>query len=136
MKRRFIIVDDDLINNKICTILLSMTISDAEIKAFQEPEEGLEFIRKEYSTEKDPAILLLDINMPSMTGWEFMEHFERLPGLVKEQVKVYILSSSVDQQDINKAASNMLIKGFISKPLSQEAAVELAAVLKNADQIR
>jgi two-component system chemotaxis response regulator CheY len=134
MRGSFIIVDDDRINNKICSILLSMTVTDRPVICFQEPEEGLDYIQREFSAGAPPSILLLDINMPSMTGWEFMTRFQTLNEAVKEKITVYILSSSVDQHDIDKAAANPLIKGFISKPLSQETARELAGVLNTIDE--
>lgn len=63
--------------------------------------------------------LFLDINMPTMSGWEFLEAFERFDALIKEQYNIYILSSSVNIGDINAAKANPLVIGFLEKPLNQ-----------------
>ena len=66
--------------------------------------------------------------MPTMTGWEFIEQYEKFRGEVKKQITIYILSSSVDQRDMDKAATNQHIKGFISKPLKREAIFSVCGI--------
>ena len=116
----YIIVDDDPVNNTICKITIKRALGSIDIKTFLDPEEGLEFINAEYSDIRQHGIIFLDINMPTINGWEFMEKF----GLFKEEIRnklvVYIVSSSVDQRDKDKAKQNPLIKGFLSKPLTVE----------------
>jgi CheY-like chemotaxis protein len=115
----FIIIDDDPINNRICEKIIQKVIPDAEVITFTEPHAGFEYVK---STRQKPtigkAILLLDINMPTMTGWEFMEQFEQLDTTLKERFLIYILSSSVNPADIEKAKSNKKIIDYIEKPLS------------------
>ncbi|MEP7106960.1 MAG: response regulator [Ferruginibacter sp.] len=126
--RKYIIVDDDPFNNILCNIELKSTLGEVDIKTFQVPEKGLAFIQDEYIKSSEPTILFLDLNMPTLTGWEFMEEFERFSEEIKEQISIYILSSSVDQRDKDKAQSNKYIKGFISKPLEQEAISSIAGI--------
>lgn len=117
----FIVVDDDPTSNKICTWNIKKTLPDADIKAFTEPQAGLEFIYSKYLVpEAKNAILFLDINMPNMTGWEFMEHFEEFDPKVKKRIKVFIVSSSVDSRDIERAESNKNILAYIVKPINKE----------------
>ncbi|MEP6596489.1 MAG: response regulator [Ginsengibacter sp.] len=124
--RKYIVVDDDPTNNEICNIMLEMVLGKVDIRTFQVPEEGLAFIQKEYSKTLKPAILLLDINMPTLTGWQFMEYYKKFPETVKKQISIYILSSSVDKRDKDKAKANQGIKGFISKPLDQKTILSIA----------
>lgn len=114
----YIIIDDDEFNNFLCKTMIIKTLGNIDIKTFTVPEEGLEFIQTTYIDLSMPTIILLDINMPSLTGWEFVEKFEEFNNSIKQQIAIYIVSSSVDQRDVDKAAANKYIKGFLSKPLN------------------
>ena len=124
--KKFIVVDDDPFNNILCNITIESALDKPDITTFDIPEDALAFIQKEYTANIGPAILLLDINMPTLTGWEFMEEFEKFSDLIKSQVIVYIVSSSVDHRDKDKAEANHLIKGFISKPLDAKIILSIA----------
>ncbi len=77
---------------------------------------------------KLPDYILLDINMPIMNGWEFLDEYKRLNIDPRGKTKIYIISSSVFSNDINKARSYPLVKDFISKPLNVDKIVELFRV--------
>ena len=124
--RKYIIVDDDPTNNMICSIMLEMVLGEVDVKTFEFPEEGLAFIQNEYIKTLEPTVLFLDINMPTLTGWEFMEQYEKFSKEIKKQISVYILSSSVDGRDRDKAETHKHIKGFISKPLDKETILSIA----------
>ena len=125
--RKYIIVDDDPINNIICKMMMESTLGGLEVKTFEVPEEGLAFIQTECINSLEPIILFLDINMPTLTGWEFMEQYEKFTEEIKSQIRIYIVSSSLDPYDIDKAERNKYIKGFISKPLKREMILSIAA---------
>jgi CheY-like chemotaxis protein len=124
--RKFIIVDDDPVNNAITRITIKRALGTVDTKIFPVPEEGLAFIQTEYIKIVAPTILFLDINMPTITGWEFLEQYEKFTEEVKNQITIYILSSSVDQRDKDKAESNQYIKGFISKPVQPETILAIS----------
>ncbi len=116
----FIVIDDDPINNTICKKIIELSIPDVVVHTFTSPEEGIEYIRSAYPDIADTqAILFLDINMPTLTGWDVLDIMTNFADPVKNKVKVYILSSSVDSLDIEKAGSNPLVKGYITKSLSK-----------------
>jgi two-component SAPR family response regulator len=119
---RFIIIDDDEFNNKICTVTLEKLSKDADIKTFLDPLEGFVHIVTEYSKPNHDAtaILFLDINMPLMNGWEFLDRFEALEESIKKRIKIYILSSSVDKKDMDRAKANKNIIHYLVKPLTGE----------------
>lgn len=119
---RFIIIDDDEFNNKICTVTIEKISQDADIKTFMDPLEGFVHIVTEYAKPNHDAtaILFLDINMPVMNGWEFLDRFEELDEQVKKRIKIYILSSSVDKRDMERAKANKNVQHYLVKPLTRE----------------
>lgn len=125
--KKFLIVDDDSLSNLLCKMVLNKTLSDIQIKTFLIPEEALEYIDslsfKNQNEEK--TILFLDINMPSMTGWEFLEIFKNFEEKIKKQFTIYILSSSISLTDIESAKHNSLVTDFIEKPLTKEIVAKL-----------
>ncbi|MCK0189432.1 response regulator [Arenibacter sp. F20364] len=80
------------------------------------------------SGEQLPDVIFLDLNMPVMDGWEFLDEFVRLP--LKNKPRVYIVSSSIDNLDIEKANGYDIVKDFIVKPLSDSI---LADLFKNIE---
>lgn len=116
----FVVIDDDLLNNIICEKIIQYTIPGAEVQTFNEPEKALEYIQSAYSgIQAKQAVLFLDINMPSLTGWEVLDRLKKFPDLITEHLKIFMLSSSVDPKDEEKAVNNPLVTGYIRKSLSQ-----------------
>ncbi len=115
---KFLVVDDDPFNNIICKKIIRSVYPDLEVLSFTDPELGLEYLREGNSNRTDQTtILFLDINMPILTGWDFLDQFETFSPERKNQVYVFILSSSIDENDIEKTTAYGCL-GFISKPLS------------------
>jgi CheY-like chemotaxis protein len=122
---KYILVDDDDVGNWIYSVVIKEAVGNADVKTFTEPGEALEFIQKQYGKIEELAILFLDINMPGISGWEFLEQYEKFSDDVKRRIDIYILSSSIDVRDRNKAENNKNVKGFISKPLTIEVVDQL-----------
>lgn len=117
----FIVIDDDPVNNRICKIIIDRIYPDKTITSFTEPEDGLAYIRDVFSTQEDGrAILLLDINMPVLSGWDVLDRFEKFKEAIQDKITVYILSSSVDAFDKKRAEGNRFVAGYIEKPLTIE----------------
>ena len=125
-----LLVDDDEINNFISIKLIKKALLNTEIMACLNGKFAIDQLvdiqRKDPS--KLPDYILLDINMPIMNGWEFLDEYKRLNIDPQGKTKIYIISSSVFSNDINKARSYPLVKDFISKPLNVDKIVELFKV--------
>lgn len=89
-------------------------ILDSALKALDFFDSNLE------SPEAWPEIILLDISMPTMDGFAFLEEFKKFPDSILGKCKVVIVSSSTDPADIKKAGSQKYVSGFILKPLNHE----------------
>jgi CheY-like chemotaxis protein len=119
---QFIVVDDDPINNLVCKYNIAGFAPAARIQLFTDPENALAWIREEYIQKADTldSVLFLDINMPVMNGWEFLEEFSSLPKTVHERISIFILSSSIDPDDKQNAENHPLVHGYYSKPLNRD----------------
>ncbi|MET6990935.1 response regulator [Sediminicola arcticus] len=125
--KRFLLVDDDPLNNYITKKTLKKSLGEVHIIDFTNPENGLEFIRSQpvHNPTNGKTTLFLDINMPVISGWEFLEAFELFDISIKEQYNIYILSSSIDPNEINLAKGNPLVCDFIEKPLNEAKLVKI-----------
>jgi two-component SAPR family response regulator len=118
---RFIIIDDDPIYNYLCQVVINRVDAKIEVKTFTHPDKGLEFIISECSKGVNPSsIIFLDLNMPAMTGWQFLGRIEDLDEKIKEQLKIYIHTSSTNHWDEKKAGDNKNVIDFIVKPITKE----------------
>ncbi len=118
--KRFLVIDDDRTNNLICEFALRRFSKETDIKTFLDPQAALEYINFSYNdaTVKIPTVLFLDINMPLLTGWDFLAIFQEYPIVLQQQFVIYILTSSIDERDLERAESNPLVKALLNKPLS------------------
>src|SRR6185312_7157193 len=122
--RDFIIIDDDAINNRLCRKVIEKVYPNASITDFTRAQDGFEHITKTYSSaprDASKTILLLDINMPIMNAWDFLEAYEKLDARIKDQISIYMLSSSVDKADMARAQSNKYVEYYLIKPLTKES---------------
>lgn len=128
----FIVVDDNRTNNLICEFAIRKSKSDAQVKLFTDPEVALEYIKSRHVPDEGgtATILFLDINMPSMTGWNFLDELKKLGQEVFGKFAIFILTSSVDERDKEKALSNPLVTGFLSKPLTVRHVQEAVDALR------
>jgi len=106
--------------------MITNAMSVVEIIVSSNPIAGLGFLKdnfQEYTAKS--TILLLNLNMPFMTGWEFLEGFATLDWTVRERIRIYILSSSIDTEDRKRSESIEFVKGYLTKPLSTDVVERL-----------
>jgi len=116
-----ILVDDDEISNFLNNEIISMKRPDIPVECFDNPVDALEYFMNEFpNLAKKKNILFLDINMPVFDGWQFLEKINDEKPNIFNDLSVYVLSSSLDQKDVNKAAENPHIVKFLSKPLNEK----------------
>lgn len=108
------IVDDDELFLLVSKAIMQDENFAEQIHNFEDGRVALDYLKSIDSTVL-PEVLLLDINMPMMDGWEFMEALEKLK--IKDKMKIYITSSSINPLDLEKAEKHPFISGFISKPM-------------------
>lgn len=116
-----IIIDDDPISSKIAALSIKKGIPEEQCIIFNNPEIALKDIEElKIAQPHLNPLLLIDINMPEMTGWEFIEALNILIPESENRYLGMILSSSVDPADIDKAKSYQRIIRFLTKPFTLE----------------
>ena len=118
------LVDDDEHTNFLNKAIIRHAQFAEEVIAQMTAEEALNYIKRHQATGDLPDLIFLDINMPLMDGWDFMEQYSRLL-LNGSAPKVIMLTSSINPKDEKRAAQIDGIAGFRSKPLSRDVLNEI-----------
>jgi CheY-like chemotaxis protein len=120
--KSILLVDDDSTSNFMAQLLLEDLNVAEQINTTLNGQEALDYIQIHCTGDTCPNLILLDINMPVMNGFEFLEHFRQLP--VSNKIQVVMLTSSVYHKDMEKA-KDYQINHYISKPLTTEKLQEI-----------
>jgi CheY-like chemotaxis protein len=116
-KLHFIVVDDSKLDCFIAEKIIQNTGRCESVRTFQQAVDALTYIQ-ELPVHNNGTILFIDIQMPVMNGFEFVEAFEQLPQEVKSAYIIYMLSSSINENDIAKVKGYPSVKQFLNKPLT------------------
>lgn len=113
----FIVIDDSKLDCFIAEKIIKNTSRCKSVNTFQQATDAITFI-KTCTPSGLPTIVFVDIQMPVMNGFEFVEAFEKLPAEVRTGYSIYMLSSSINENDIAKVKSYTSVKQFLNKPLT------------------
>ena len=117
-----LLVDDNYIDNIVTRKLLENSSFAENIIIHESPDKAMEALRDGSVT---PDVIFLDIRMPTMDGFEFLELYDKL-NINKKGTKIYLLSSSLDPADIKSSTDNKYITQFIHKPLTKQILAEIS----------
>jgi CheY-like chemotaxis protein len=125
-KLNFIVIDDSKLDCFIAEKIIRNTGKSDGVKSFTQATEALEFI-KNNAAGNIKTIILVDIQMPVMNGFEFVAAFEQLSTEITDRYTIYVLSSSINENDLNRIRHHPSVKHFLNKPLTSNT---LATVLE------
>lgn len=116
------LVDDDEINNFICTNILRKISFCDDVVAYESGTEAIDALKNATKNGQDdlPDVIFLDINMPIMNGWDFLEEFKILKPEISKKVSLFMLSSSIYQADVEKSKQYDDVIDFVTKPLNAD----------------
>jgi CheY-like chemotaxis protein len=93
---------------------------------FSNGQKGFDYLLGSLKNPKDiPNYIFLDINMPIMDGWQFLEEFSSIEDKFTKNVNIYLVTSSIDERDIEKATKFTNVKEYLVKPISENKILEV-----------
>jgi CheY-like chemotaxis protein len=116
-----LLIDDDEPTNFLNRLTLEQTGCSESIHVAQSGEEALDFLRN----TRRPDLIFLDVNMPAMDGWEFLERYRSLPSDRKADIVLIMLTTSLNPDDELRTRAIPEVSGFEHKPLSQQRVEQL-----------
>jgi CheY-like chemotaxis protein len=124
--RSVLLVDDSHIDALINRKIMENNNFAEQITVLHSPCEAINYLKKILPESKGlPDAIFLDIRMPEMNGFDFLQKLYLLDGFSDSKIKIYMLSSSLDPVDLRRIKENKLVKRFISKPLTNKALQEI-----------
>ncbi len=124
----FIIIDDDKLSNKIHHAIIKKTCNDYNVICYSDPYEGLKYIASDLSIhhKDEKVILLLDIHMPMIDAWDFIEKAMAMNKQVFDNLTVYVLSASIHPKDMARSEENKVVVTYLQKPLNSATVLSIA----------
>lgn len=117
-----LLVDDDAITNYLHNRVLTKTdLASSEIIIANDGQHGIETLlglNETLKNKNDKVVVFLDINMPVMDGWGFLNTLEENKDKINFTIHLYVLSSSINSDDQERAESNSLVAKYLKKPLN------------------
>lgn len=122
MLHKILCIDDDAITLMLCKKVIAKSSFSHEIITAQNGEEALQYFTaikaSKNAANTKPQLIFLDLNMPVMGGWEFLDYFNSPTFEEFKTIKVVVLSSTIDPEDLEKSKQYPMVIDFLSKPIS------------------
>jgi CheY-like chemotaxis protein len=127
---KVLLIDDSDIDNMVNKRVIDKAGLSSHITVKNSASSALEYLEKLVRTEPEniPGVIFLDIRMPEIDGFGFLDLFESLPKEIHDVTSIVMLSSSIDAEDYKKAMDNRFVKHFLNKPLHKESVINLSIV--------
>jgi len=120
------VVDDDSIYQFTTARMLQLVDASVQVMAFGDGEQAIRHIHANISnTTSLPDLILLDLNMPFMDGWEFLKAFDSIKDKLAKPICIYVVSSSIDERDIMRARGTGSVLDYVEKPVTTDRLREL-----------
>ncbi|HEY4063809.1 MAG TPA: response regulator [Puia sp.] len=131
--KNILLIDDDPIFVYLMRRIINSTSYSCEINEFTDGELAINYLNGIHDkTELLPDLIFLDLSMPVMDGWEFLKEYSRLRPGIKKNVTLFIVSSSISPQEVERAKTFRAVKDFLIKPLGKAKVIEIIGNLIEA----
>ena len=129
MYHRVMVVDDNSTDRYIAELSIKKFGFANEVIVNDSAVSALDYLTLEANSDNLPELIFLDINMPEMSGFEFLDAYDNLPAVVRNNCTVIMLSSSLDSTDVLRASQNKYVVKFVNKPLVKNVLQQLLTEL-------
>ena len=115
------IIDDNAIDLYVCSRMITKNNFGRKVLQFSVATEALKYLQDNQDNFSElPQVIFVDIYMPVMSGFEFMEEYDKLSPALKKYCKAFIISSSIDNEDIVRSRNDKNVISFQVKPITKE----------------
>ncbi|GAB3331159.1 response regulator [Marivirga atlantica] len=129
-KLNICVIDDDDIYQFAVSRIIESAVETSSVMSFYDGEEALEYFESLNGNDDPiPDIIFLDINMPRLNGFEFMEGYNKIKHRLSKKSKVFMVSSSIDPADIQRSKEMDGIEDYVSKPLDSSLVTQIVSRL-------
>ncbi|MEK6482081.1 response regulator [Catalinimonas sp. 4WD22] len=127
-----LIIDDDEISQMVLSFQVEDVLHTETIVIKENGEEALHFLDEVVSNkQEEPRLIFLDLNMPQISGYDFIKIYDKDYATLLPNVRLVILTSSVRKKDREMAKNYSSVKGFYKKPLEEHQLKEIMAYVEN-----
>lgn len=115
------IIDDDSIHHRIAQIIIEKYNLFDKYVSYTDPAKAIVALKENSKNPQSlPDVILLDLNMPTISGWDFLDLYEKIRPEIEKDIRIFIVTSSVDENDKIRSKTYFSVKGFIIKPISPD----------------
>jgi CheY-like chemotaxis protein len=130
------IIDDDPIYVYGFKKLIKLKRLHSQITSFSNGSQALTWLKNPFNAPNLPDVIFLDVNMPGMDGWEFLQEFAEIKSQLGKKISIYMLSSSINLNDVYRAKNNADVVDYIFKPINEQQLTDILGMLQETGETK